>query len=99
MDSASVIYRDGPSEAEAHTDRADFIIIREGSGAILIGGTIIDGRATGPGEIRGKAIEGAKKYAVAAGDSLYIPVNMPHQFLVEGGGHFVVMIVKVFPRE
>ena len=99
LDSATLIYRDGPSEAEAHTDRADFITVREGRGTILIGGTIVGGRATTPGEIRGTSIENGQKYTVAAGDSLYIPVNMPHQFLVTSGEHFVVMIVKVVPRE
>jgi mannose-6-phosphate isomerase-like protein (cupin superfamily) len=98
-DSASLIYRTGPSEAEAHTDRADFIIVREGGGTILIGGTIIGGRSSGPGEIRGESIEGGKPYVVAAGDSLYIPINVPHQFLVEAGQHLVTVIVKVVPRE
>ena len=98
LDSATLIYRDGPSEAEAHTDRADFITIREGRGTIVLGGSIVEGRSTAPGEIRGKAIEGGERHAVAAGDALYIPVNMPHQFLVDPGEHFVVVIVKVVPR-
>lgn len=97
-DSATLIYRDGPSEAEVHTDRADFIVVREGQGTMLIGGTIIDGRATAVGEIRGKAIEGGKPYPMAAGDSLYIPINVPHQFLVEPGQHLVTVIVKTVSR-
>ena len=97
-DSATLIYRDGPSEAEAHTDRADFIVVREGQGTMLIGGTMIDGRATAVGEIRGKAIEGGKRYPMAAGDSLYIPINVPHQFLVEPGQHLVTVIVKTVSR-
>jgi mannose-6-phosphate isomerase-like protein (cupin superfamily) len=98
-DSATLIYRDGPSEAEAHTDRADFIVVRGGSGTMLIGGKIIGGRASGAGEIRGDSIEGGKPYPVAAGDSLYIPINVPHQFLVQPGQHLVTVIVKVVPRQ
>lgn len=97
-DSASLIYRDGHSEAEAHTDRADFIMVRNGSATILIGGTIRNGRATTPGEVRGDSVEGAKPYRVSAGDSLYIPINVPHQFLVEPGEYLVTVIVKVVPR-
>jgi mannose-6-phosphate isomerase-like protein (cupin superfamily) len=97
-DSASLIYRDGPSEAEVHTDRADFIVVREGGGTMLIGGTIIDGRSSGVGEIRGKAIDGGKRYQLSSGDSLYIPINVPHQFLVEPGQHLVTVIVKTIPR-
>jgi uncharacterized RmlC-like cupin family protein len=36
---------------------------------------------------------------VAAGDSLYVPVDVPHQFLVEPGQHLVTVIVKVVPRQ
>ena len=97
-DSATLIYRDGPSEAEVHTDRADFIFVREGGGTMLIGGTVVDGRSSGAGEIRGKAIEGGKRHSLAAGDSLYIPINVPHQFLVEPGQHLVTVIVKTIPR-
>jgi mannose-6-phosphate isomerase-like protein (cupin superfamily) len=50
------------------------------------------------GEIRGVSIEGGKNYPIAAGDSIYIPVNVPHQFLVEPGQHFTVTIVKIAPR-
>jgi mannose-6-phosphate isomerase-like protein (cupin superfamily) len=97
-DSATLIYRDGHSEAEAHTDRADFIFVREGGGTMLIGGTIVDGRSTAPGEIRGRAIEGGKRYPLAAGDTLHIPINVPHQFLVEPGQHLVTVIVKTVSR-
>jgi len=97
-DSATLIYRDGPSEAEAHTDRADFIVVREGQGTMLIGGKILEGRPTGVGEIRGTAIEGGKRYPMAAGDSLYIPINLPHQFLVEPGQYLVTIIVKTVSR-
>ena len=97
-DSANLIYRDGPSEAEVHTDRHDFIVVREGRGTMLIGGKILEGRATAVGEIRGTAIEGGKRYPMAAGDSLYIPINVPHQFLVEPGQHLVTVIVKTVSR-
>jgi mannose-6-phosphate isomerase-like protein (cupin superfamily) len=97
-DSATLIYRDGPSEAEVHTDRADFIFVREGGGTMLIGGIVVEGRPSGVGEIRGKAIDGGKRYPLAAGDSLYIPINVPHQFLVEPGQHLVTVIVKTVPR-
>src|SRR6187402_436998 len=46
LDSATLIYRDGPSEAEAHQKLADFISIRAGEGEIVIGGTIINGKTS-----------------------------------------------------
>ena len=65
---------------------------------MLFGGKMLEGRATGVGEIRGTAIEGGKRYPMAAGDSLYIPINVPHQFLVEPGQHLVTVIVKTVSR-
>ena len=98
MDSAFILHRDGPSTAEIHDTQADFIVIRDGEGAILIGGKMLEGKRTAPGEQRGTAIEGGTKYAVAPGDMIYIPANTPHQFLVEPGKRFTATIVKVTPK-
>src|ERR1700758_3640855 len=72
MDSAFVAFRNGSGEAELHVKQADLLLIRSGSGTVLVGGEMIDGKPTGPDEVRGKSISGGKMYAVAAGDTLYI---------------------------
>src|SRR5205809_832934 len=41
---------------------------------------------------------GQASYPIAAGDSIFIPANMPHQFFVEKGKHWVITIVKVPPK-
>ena len=94
---ATLIYRDGPSEAEVHTKLADFITVRSGQGDVLIGGTIVDGRATAADELRGRGIQGATRYTVSAGDILYIPANTVHQFVLAPGQQFIVTIVKITP--
>ena len=96
--SASVIYRTGPSQSEVHQKLADFIFIREGEGSILVGGKMIGGKTTAQDELRGDSIEGGTRYPVAAGDTLYIPANTPHQFFVEEGKHWVITIVKITPK-
>jgi mannose-6-phosphate isomerase-like protein (cupin superfamily) len=48
--------------------------------------------------MNGDSIEGGTSYKVAAGDSLYIPVNAPHQFIVEKGKHLALTIIKVDPQ-
>jgi mannose-6-phosphate isomerase-like protein (cupin superfamily) len=98
LDSAFVLYRDGPSQAEIHTNLADFIVVREGEGAVLVGGKIVDGKPSGAGEVRGTSIEGGTKYRLAAGDQLYVPANTVHQFLVEPGKHFTATIIKITPK-
>src|SRR5262249_37416847 len=96
--SANVIYRTGNSGSEIHETEADFIFVREGEGAIVVGGKMIGGKPDRPGEIRGDFIEGGTRYPVAAGDTIYIPANVPHQFFVEKGKHWVITIVKVTPK-
>jgi hypothetical protein len=95
--SAFVVYRTGPSEAEAHDGLADMIFVRDGEGMILAGGEIVNPREDRPGEIRGESIAGGTEYPVHAGDSLYVPASMPHQFFVEEGKHWAITIVKVTP--
>jgi mannose-6-phosphate isomerase-like protein (cupin superfamily) len=93
--SANMIYRVGDSGSEAHTKASDFIFVLEGGGDVVVGGTLVGGREERPDEIRGTSIEGGTRYAVAAGDSLYIPAAVPHQFFVEKGKHWVITIVKI----
>jgi mannose-6-phosphate isomerase-like protein (cupin superfamily) len=96
--SANVIYRNGNSGGEIHEKVADFIFVHEGQGSILIGGKVIGGQQTVPDEIRGESVEGGTRYPIAAGDSIYVPAGMAHQFLVEDGKHFLITIVKVPPK-
>jgi mannose-6-phosphate isomerase-like protein (cupin superfamily) len=99
MDSAIMIHRVGPSEAEIHTKEADFIVVEAGEGTVLAGGSIIGGKPSGPDEMRGTSIEGGTKYPLKAGDHLYIPANMVHQFLVDPGKEFTATIVKIVPKQ
>ena len=96
--SGTLIYRDGSSEAEIHTTLADFITVRSGGGYVQVGGEIVDAKVTAPGEMRGPSIRGGTRYNFSAGDSLYMPANMVHQFFVEPGRNFTVTIVKITPR-
>jgi mannose-6-phosphate isomerase-like protein (cupin superfamily) len=98
LDSAFVAFRNGSGEPELHEKQADLIIVRSGAGAVLVGGKMIGGKPTGPGEVRGGSIEGATKYPIAAGDTLYVPANVVHQFWMEPGQSFTAMVVKITPR-
>jgi mannose-6-phosphate isomerase-like protein (cupin superfamily) len=98
LDSATFIYRDGPSEAEAHQKLADFISIRSGEGEIVIGGTMVNPRQSAPDELRGPSMTGGTRYTFTAGDALYVPANTVHQFSVKPGGNFTVTIVKITPK-
>ena len=99
LDSATLIYRDGPSEAEVHQKLPDFITVRAGEGEVVVGGTIVDGKSSAPDELRGASIKGGTRYKMAAGDIMYIPANTVHQFFVAPGKNFTVTIVKITPKQ
>lgn len=99
MDSVLVIHRDGPSQVEIHTQQADFIVVRAGQGAVLVGGTAPGARPSAPGEKRGRSIQGATRYSLKAGDQIYVPANTPHQFLVDAGNTLTATIVKITPKK
>ena len=99
LDSAFIAFRNGNGEAELHEKLADLLIIREGEGVVLVGGKMVDGKQSAPDEMRGKSIEGGTRYPVAAGDTLYIPANTVHQFIVEPGKSFTAMVVKITPKQ
>jgi mannose-6-phosphate isomerase-like protein (cupin superfamily) len=98
-DSMFLMHREKTSGAEAHNESADFIIVNDGAGTIVIGGTIRNGKLDRPGEIRGDAIEGGTPYPVKTGDTLYVPKAMPHQFQVQQGGYIVYTVVKITPTQ
>lgn len=98
LDSAFVAFRNGNGEAEIHVKQADLLLIRSGEGTVLVGGSIVEGKPTGPDEVRGKSIDGGTRYPITAGDTLYIPANTVHQFQVEPGKSFTAMVVKITPK-
>ena len=76
------IRRDGDGEAEVHDTQVDIVFVKSGEGTLILGGTVVEPRTTGPGEIRGKSITGGVSKKMAAGDVIHIPAKIPHQMLV-----------------
>jgi mannose-6-phosphate isomerase-like protein (cupin superfamily) len=76
------IRREADGEAEVHDTQVDVIFVRSGEGTLVLGGTVVEPRTTGAGEIRGKSIKGGVNKKMAAGDVIHIPAKIPHQMLV-----------------
>ena len=97
--SAIIFHREGNGQAELHEKLADFIVVRSGEGAVSVGGKVVGGKPSGPGEVRGTSVEGGTRYKLAAGDVIYIPANTPHQMLVEPGKQLNAMVIKVEAKQ
>jgi glc operon protein GlcG len=72
--------RDAAGEAEVHLRDTDVIYVIAGAATLVTGGTVVDGRPTAPGEIRGPAIAGGEDRRLAAGDVIVVPNGTPHWF-------------------
>ena len=90
-----VAHREGSGEAEIHESQADIFIVQSGRATLVVGGTVPNSKAVSPGEIRGPAIEGGQRKALAPGDVVHIPAKTPHQTLVDKGAQFTYAIVKI----
>ncbi len=87
------IRRDADGEAEVHETQVDVIFVKAGEGTLVLGGTMVEPRTTGPGEIRGKSIKGGVNKKMVAGDVIHVPAKIPHQMLVPKSLTFEVVKV------
>ncbi len=76
----SVLRRMGPGQAEIHENETDIFYVVDGNATFVTGGTVIDSRSTGPGQIRGTGIEGGETHQLDTGDLIVIPAGTPHWF-------------------
>lgn len=86
--------RDGPGEVEFHENVIDIMHVVEGTATVVTGGALLDPRGVGPGELRGRAIDGGSSVELAEGDVLVIPNGVPHQF-VDVSEPFLYFVAKV----
>ncbi len=74
------IGREKDGQAEVHAHDTDVVYFVSGTATLLTGGKVKDGKSTGPGEVRGAAVEGGTAQPLKAGDVVTIPNGTPHQF-------------------
>lgn len=85
--------REGAGQAEVHLADTDVIYVVEGTAKLVTGGRVVDGKETGPGEIRGTALEGGEVRELAPGDVMVVPAGTPHWFQTVPGP-FQYYVVK-----
>jgi mannose-6-phosphate isomerase-like protein (cupin superfamily) len=66
--------------AAAHADRAELFYVIKGSGTMLTGGTISDGKQSGA-NTQGTTITGGTRITFNTGDFIMVPSAVPHQFV------------------
>jgi mannose-6-phosphate isomerase-like protein (cupin superfamily) len=90
-----VAHREGSGEAEYHAVDADIFMVQSGTATLVYGGELVDGKSSGPNEMRAASIKGGMEKPLAAGDIVTIPAKLPHQVKLAPGKEFTYFVVKV----
>jgi quercetin dioxygenase-like cupin family protein len=96
-------YRTGPyvpadyrPDVEVHASDGDLFYVIEGEATLITGGTVIGGRTTAPGQIRGSKVEGGQSHHLTKGDVMWVPAGVPHWFpeIPQPLGYLLVKVTR-----
>jgi mannose-6-phosphate isomerase-like protein (cupin superfamily) len=83
-----------PGQAEVHANDTDIFYVTEGSATIVTGGTAVDPKTTGVGEVRAEKVTNGVARHLTKGDVIVIPAGIAHQF-TEVSGAFLYFVIKI----
>ena len=86
--------RGEPGLVEVHEYETDIFYVLQGEASFVGGGTLLDGRVIGPGEIRGTELVGGTPRRLIPGDVVIVPRGTPHQFSEIHQAPFLYFVVK-----
>jgi mannose-6-phosphate isomerase-like protein (cupin superfamily) len=92
---AQLEYRPIGAGAAVHTEDAELMVVLSGTGNIITGGTLVDGKQVNAYNMSGPSIAGGQDHNVVKGDMILIPPNTPHQVTPSGGAPIVLMTMHV----
>jgi len=89
-----LLRRTAPGKAEVHETETDVWYVIDGGCVLVTGGSLIDAKPEGPGQIRGTGISGGEERKIGKGDFIRIPNGTPHWVKKIEGGELVYIVVK-----
>ncbi len=89
-------HRAGAGQVEVHEKETDVMYVVDGAATIVTGGTMVGGKSSGPGQLRGNDIQGGATRHLAKGDVVVIPAGIPHWFkeVSPSISYYVVKVLK-----
>ena len=73
-------YRRVSTPATLHEKDAELVYIIDGSGTLIIGGTLKDAKRSNEANLSGTGVDGGTHYPLVKGGFVFIPPNTPHFF-------------------
>lgn len=92
---ANLEYRPGTAPAALHEKDAELMVVLQGAGNIVTGGKLVEEKRNNANNLSGSSITGGNSQAVAHGDMLIVPANVPHQVIPTGAAPIVLMTLHV----
>jgi mannose-6-phosphate isomerase-like protein (cupin superfamily) len=92
---AGLLFRSRDGDAELHEGYAFLFCVLAGTATLVTGGTLTRLKKTGPGEMRGDALEGGVRQELKQGEFVHVPAGIPHQLLVAGDRSIACFVVKI----
>jgi mannose-6-phosphate isomerase-like protein (cupin superfamily) len=89
-----LLRRTEPGKAEVHETETDVWYVIDGGCILVTGGSLIDAKPEGPGQIRGTGISGGTELKIGKGDFIRIPNGVPHWVKKIEDGELVYIVVK-----
>ncbi|HEV3334497.1 MAG TPA: cupin domain-containing protein [Bryobacteraceae bacterium] len=89
-------YRNSSGQVEVHDKETDVFYVIDGGATFVTGGTMVGGKTSGPGQIRGTDIQGGQIHHLIKGDVIVIPAGIPHWFkeVPASISYYVVKVLK-----
>lgn len=89
-------HRNAPGQVEVHEKETDVFYVIDGAATFVTGGTMVGGKASGPGQTRGTDIQGGQVHHLTKGDVIVIPAGIPHWFkeVPTSISYYVVKVLK-----
>ena len=86
-------YRTPKGIASVHKNDGEFMLVLEGEGVLVTGGTVVNPKDTGA-NVDGDAIDGGADIRMKKGDWIFVPKGLPH--LARTDGTFVLATLHVY---
>ena len=80
---------------ELHNNFDDLMIVQEGSGILVTGGSLVDPKPGADGEVRGTSVAGGESKTIGVGDVVIVPAGVPHQILLAPGTVYKSLVAKI----
>jgi len=90
-----LVERTASAVVETHVEWTDHIVVLDGEATMVIGGTVPDGRESGPGERRGTRSVGGTEYHMAKDVMLTISAGTPHWAVLKPGQPVRWIVFKI----